>query len=171
MDLSREEGGVEPYGITTMSGGDFNSHDPFDSKQHDDDDGDDEMLDADDESNPLLKTSDSSEDTKEADDDGKFLGISKSLIPFYGVYKLITKSGPYPLLVLLLLLLAYLHNQLIRYTLPVTAPEVAGDLHYGNQSCVLHRDQLDNITSYYPNNVSGQSIDDWTDHCASSKLK
>ena len=165
MDLSREEGGVEPYGITAMSGSDLNSHDSFD-KQREDDDVDDDV---DDESDPLLKGSDSPEQ-KEADD-GKFFGISKSLIPFYGVYKLITKSGPYPLLVLLLLLLAYLHNQLIRYTLPVTAPEVAADLHYGNQSCSLNRISLDNITSLYPNNVSGHSIDDWTDDCGASERK
>ena len=167
MDHSREEGGVEPYGITAMSGSDLNSHDSFDSKQRDDD-RDDEMLD--DEKDPLLKQSDSSEDDKEADD-GKLFGISKSLIPFYGVYKLITKAGPYPLLVLVLLLFAYLHNQLIRYTLPVTAPEVAADLHYGNRSCSIDRKSLDNITSHFPNNVSGRTIDDWTDDCDASSRK
>ena len=167
MDLSREEGGVEPYGITAMSGSDLNNHDSFDSKQRDDD-GDDEMLD--DEKDPLLKQSSSSEDNNEADD-GKFFGISKSLIPFYGVYKLITKAGPYPLVVLVLLLFAYLHNQLIRYTLPVTAPEVAADLHYGNRSCSLNGKSLDNITSLYPNNVSGHTIDDWTDDCGASERK
>ena len=168
MDHSWEEGGVEPYGITAMSGSDLNSHNSFDSKQPDDD-GDDEMLDPDEETDPLLKRSDSSED-KEAND-GKIFGISKSLIPFYGVYKLITKAGPYPLLVLLLLLLAYLHNQLIRYTLPITAPEVAADLHYGNKSCSVDRDTLDKITSQYPNNVSRHSLARWADNCTSDDLK
>lgn len=170
MDLSREEGGVETYGITGMSGSDLNSHDSFDSKQPDDGGDVDEMLA--DETDPLLKESSSSEDDNDKEpDDGKFFGISKSLIPFYGVYKLITKAGPYPLLVLLLLLFAYLHNQLIRYTLPVTAPEVAADLHYGNRSCSLNGKLLDNITSQYPNNVSGHSIDDWTDDCGANERK
>ena len=169
MDDSREEGGVEDFGISVMSGSDLNAHDPFDTKEfrhHEDD----EILDPDDETDPLLGNEDEGEDKKEADD-GKIFGISKTLIPFYGVYKLITKAGPYPLLVLLLLLLAYLHNQLVRYTLPITAAEVAGDLHYGNKSCTLNRDALDNLTSHYPNNVSGTDIDNWTDDCKSSDLE
>lgn len=162
MDQSKEEGGVEDYGISAMSGSDLNAHNSFDTKKHDNDE-DDEAVDADDETDPLLK---SSED-QQAADDGKIFGISKTLIPFYGLYKLITKAGPYPLLVLLLLLLAYLHNQLVRYTLPVTAVEVARSLHYGNKSCSLNRDALDNLTSTYPNSVSGASIADWDDDCKS----
>ena len=169
MDLSSEEGGVEPYGIMATSGSDLNSHDSFDSKRRDDDTED--MIDEDDETDPLLKGTDSSSEDKPKADDGKIFGISKSLIPFYGLYKLITKAGFYPLLVLLLLLLAYLHNQLIRYTLPVTAVEVAGDLHYGNKSCSLNRDKLDKITSQFPNNVSKYSIDDWDDNCTSDDIK
>lgn len=163
MDDSREEGGVEPYGISIMSGSDLNAHNSLD------DDGDEEMFDhsVEDETDPLLKDS---EEKTEADD-GRIFGISKSLIPFYGVYKLIKKAGLYPLLVLLLLLLAYLHNQLVRYTLPITAVEVAGDLHYGNKSCSLNRDVLDNLTSTYPNSVSGATIDKWTDDCKSSRLE
>lgn len=155
-----------------MSGSDLKArlkaHDSLDTKQREDngDDGEDEILDADDETNPLLDSGD-----KQVADDGKIFGISKSLIPFYGLYKLITKAGPYPLLVLLLLLLAYLHNQLVRYTLPVTAVEVAGDLHYGNKSCSLNRDTLDNLTSHYPNSVSGVTMDKWTDDCYSSALE
>ena len=167
MDINSEEGGVEPHGITAMSGSDLNSHDSFDSKRRDDETED--MIDED-ETDPLLKGSDSSQGDK-PEADGKIFGISKSLIPFYGLYKLVTKAGPYPLLVLLLLLLAYLHNQLIRYTLPVTAVEVAGDLHYGNKSCSLNRKQLDNITSLFPNNVSKDSIGYWDDNCTSDELK
>lgn len=160
MDL-REEGGDETYGISIMSGSDLNAHDSLDAKKRDDHE-DDETFD-DNESSPLLQ---SSED-KEADD-GKIFGISKSLIPFYGVYKLITIAGPYPLVVLLLLLLAYLHNQLVRYTLSITAAEVAGDLHYGNKSCTLNRNTLDNITRRYPNNVPATVISKWTDDCGAS---
>ena len=169
MEESREEGGVDDYGISVMSGSDLNAHDSSDAKEFHDHE-DDEILDADEETDPLLGSENEAKDEKEADE-GKIFGISKSLIPFYGLYKLVTKAGPYPLLVLLLLLLAYLHNQLVRYTLPITAAEVAGDLHYGNKSCTLNRDALDNLTSFYPNNVSGHDIDHWTDHCTSSELE
>lgn len=166
MDFNIEEGGDERYGITAMSGSDLNAHDSFDRAKRDSSE-DDETFDADTENDPLMKSEDTSEEEEKADD-GKIFGISKSLIPFYGVYKLITKAGPYPLVVLMLLLLAYLHNQLVRYTLSITAAEVAGDLHYGNKSCAVNRHVLDNITSSYPNNVSSVSLAKWTSACGAS---
>jgi len=162
MDSATEEGGDETYGISIMSGSDLNAHDSLDAKREEDDETFDDG-----EASPLLRSSEDKKHEKEADDD-KIFGISKSLIPFYGVYQLITKAGPYPLVVLLLLLLAYLHNQLVRYTLSITAVEVARDLHYGNKSCTLDRDTLDNITTLYPNNVQRSSIDKWTDDCGAS---
>lgn len=162
MDVSREEGGDETYGITNMSGSDLNAH----SSTERDNKEDDETAD---ETNPLLEKS--QESSEQQPDDGKIFGISKDLIPFYGVYKLVTKAGPYPLVVLLLLLLAYLHNQLVRYTLSITAVEVAGDLHYGNKSCSLNKDALDKMSSTYPNGLVGVTVDEWTDHCGSSALE
>lgn len=58
-------------------------------------------------------------------------------LPGYGVFRLVKKASPYSLYVLMLLLAAYLLNQLNRYTLPVTTKAVAQDVHYGSKSCMI----------------------------------
>ncbi|XP_065917102.1 MFS-type efflux pump MSMEG_3705-like isoform X2 [Dysidea avara] len=139
-------------------------------KEYDDQDD----MDKDDETDPLIDDDDVEAEEKEfEEDDGKIFGISKTLIPFYGVYKLISKAGPYPLVVLLFLLFAYLHNQLVRYTLSITAKEVAQDLQYGNRSCMMNTDELDNITRFFPKEykVYKKSLADWVDVCDNGSLE
>lgn len=58
-------------------------------------------------------------------------------LPGYGVFRLLKNASLYSLYVLLLLLAAYLLNQLNRYTLPVTTKAVAQVVHYGSQSCMI----------------------------------
>ena len=164
MDIKAEGGGSdEELGI--FAGSDFNAHN---SSSGDNDDQDDMGKD---ETDPLIDND--YDDETEKEDDGKIFGISKTLIPFYGVYKLVTKAGPYPLVVLLFLLFAYLHNQLVRYTLSITAKEVAQDLHYGNRICMMNTDQLDNVTRFFPRNytVYKKSLAHWVDVCDNSSLE
>jgi len=172
MDIKasiRAEGGGsdEELGTPTLSGSDFNAHNSSSGSREDYDDQDDMEKD---ETDPLI---DDDDDETEKENDGKIFGVSKTLIPFYGVYKLITKAGPYPLVVLLFLLFAYLHNQLVRYTLSITAKEVAQDLHYGNRSCMMNTDQLDNVTKLFPTNytVYKKSLADWVHVCDNDSLE
>ena len=58
-------------------------------------------------------------------------------LPGYGVFRLLKHASIYSLYVLLLLLAAYLLNQLNRFTLPVTTKAVAQDVHYGDMSCMI----------------------------------
>lgn len=82
-------------------------------------------------------------------------------LPGYGVFRLVKNASLYSLYVLMLLLAAYLLNQLNRYTLPVTTKAVAQDVHYGSQSCMISpamesngwvsKDELDHYTSICTN--------------------
>ena len=71
------------------------------------------------------------------------------------------------------LLFAYLHNQLVRYTLSITAKEVAQDLQYGNKSCMINRDTLDNVTRFFPKyyKVYEKGLADWADMCDNDTLE
>jgi len=155
MDSKDDCDGSDEYQPSTLSGSYLNS---LGSRK--------------DETDPLIDKDDVKENEVNHDD-GKIFGISKTLIPFYGVYKLITKAGPYPLVVLLFLLFAYLHNQLVRYTLSITAKEVAQDLKYGNKSCMINRDVLDNFTKDDPKEykIYSKGLADWADMCDNDTLE
>jgi hypothetical protein len=60
----------------------------------------------------------------------------RSYIPGHGMYSLIRKGKVYSLYVLMILLLAYLLNQLDRYTLSSTAKYIGQDLHFGDIDCM-----------------------------------
>lgn len=60
------------------------------------------------------------------------------LIPGYATLQLLRKARPYALYVLFAMLIAYLLNQLDRYTLPITATSVGIDLRYGDKSCMVN---------------------------------
>lgn len=77
----------------------------------------------------------------------------RSSIPGSGMLMLLKGSSVYALYVLLILLMAYLLNQLDRYTLPIVTPFAGYDLKYGDLACMKNR-QVDqsvfdslNITS------------------------
>ena len=67
-------------------------------------------------------------------------------IPGYGMYQLWKQSGIYSLYVLLALLVAYLLNQLDRYTLPIVTQVVGADLQYGEHDC--QDNPARNLTAY-----------------------
>ena len=67
-------------------------------------------------------------------------------IPGYGMFQLLKKSGVYSLYVLFALLIAYLLNQLDRYTLPIVTEHVGADLRYGDFDCQANPHQ--NMTVY-----------------------
>ena len=78
-------------------------------------------------------------------------------IPGYGLYRLLRNSGVYSLYVLFAMLIAYLLNQLDRYTLPIVTEHVGADLRYGEFDCQINPNQ--NMTVY---NMLGLNL---TDDC------
>lgn len=66
---------------------------------------------------------------------GSFVSRNKEKIPGYGMWKLVSQGGVYPLYVLLALLVVYLFNQLDRYTLPIVTTSIGPDLRYGDKTC------------------------------------
>ena len=63
----------------------------------------------------------------------------RASIPGYGMLKLIKGASVYSLYVLFVLLMAYLLNQLDRYTLPIVTTDVGYDLKYGDLVCMKNR--------------------------------
>ncbi len=70
----------------------------------------------------------------------QFLYEHRKSIPGYGTAQLIRKAEPYALYVLFALLVAYLLNQLDRYTLPVVTSTVGAELEYGDKACRANPD-------------------------------
>ena len=62
----------------------------------------------------------------------------REVIPGYGMGQMLKKAGLYSLYVLFALLVAYLLNQLDRYTLPIVATAVGRDLKYGDKGCEVN---------------------------------
>lgn len=60
----------------------------------------------------------------------------RQIIPGYGLWRLLRQASAYSLYVLLIMLLAYLLNQLDRYTFSVTARYVGFDLGFGDLGCL-----------------------------------
>ncbi len=69
-----------------------------------------------------------------------YIYVHRAHIPGYGTWRLLKNAKPYALYVLFALLVAYLLNQLDRYTLPVVTSTVGADLHYGDKSCGANPD-------------------------------
>lgn len=63
----------------------------------------------------------------------------RASIPGYGMLKLMRGASIYSLYVLFILLLAYLLNQLDRYTLPIVTTSAGYDLQYGDRVCMKSR--------------------------------
>lgn len=83
------------------------------------------------ETKPLLETTNGEEDAPPE---------WYTKVPGYGMVQLFTKAKPYALYVLFLMLLAYLLNQLDRYTLPIVYKAVGAALGYGDYSCQANPD-------------------------------
>lgn len=106
----------------------------------------------------------------------RFIYAHRSSIPGYGAVQLLRKAKPYALYVLFMLLIAYLLNQLDRYTLPVVTTTVGADLEYGDKSCRANPD----LESSWLNASNGSltvcpaynnaSCDNMTDLCTETKF-
>lgn len=68
----------------------------------------------------------------------RYLYEHRASIPGYGMLKLVRSSSIYSLYVLLVLLMAYLLNQLDRYTLPIVTSHAGYDLNYGDVVCMTN---------------------------------
>lgn len=66
----------------------------------------------------------------------------RSRIPGYGLWRLFRQASAYSLFVLFVMLMAYLLNQLDRYTLPITAKYVGFDLKFGELRCLPNFTEL-----------------------------
>ena len=63
---------------------------------------------------------------------------NREKVPGYGMLRLARRSGLYSLFVLAVLLVAYLLNQLDRYTLPVVTSSMGPDIGYGDKTCQVN---------------------------------
>ena len=90
---------------------------------------------------------------------GKVMGYlydHRASIPGYGMIKMIQGVSIYALYVLFAMLLAYLLNQLDRYTLPIVTTSAGYDLQYGDKSCMKNRKLSEdvfadnNLTQFVP---------------------
>ena len=89
-----------------------------------------------------------------------FLYKHREKIPGYWTLQLILR--PYPSYVLVMMLIAYLLNQLDRYTLPVVTTHVGAELHYGDKSCRANPNisaGVWNNTDLFPNATDQCTID------------
>lgn len=94
----------------------------------------------------------------------RFLYHNRERIPGYGVYMMVRQVRVYALYVLLMMLIAYLLNQLDRYTLPIVTKSVGYDLKYGDLVCMeTHNETVLDLlkANDIPKNV--------TDMCSSGK--
>jgi len=93
-----------------------------------------------------------------------FIYLHRAKIPGYGTVHLLLKAKPYALYVLLAMLIAYLLNQLDRYTLPIVTAHAGAELKYGDKDC-----QADNGVTEAMWNISGL-FRNATDLCADDAL-
>ncbi len=72
-----------------------------------------------------------------------FLYDHRASIPGYGMIRMVKGVSVYALYVLVAMLMAYLLNQLDRYTLPIVTSQAGYDLGYGTEICMANK----NLTS------------------------
>ena len=66
----------------------------------------------------------------------RYIYLHRKSIPGYGVVYMVRNVKIYALYVLLMMLIAYLLNQLDRYTLPIVTKSAGYDLRYGDLVCM-----------------------------------
>lgn len=66
----------------------------------------------------------------------RYIYLHRKSIPGYGVIYMVRNVKLYALYVLLMMLIAYLLNQLDRYTLPIVTKSAGYDLRYGDLVCM-----------------------------------
>ena len=87
-----------------------------------------------------------------------YLHTHRDKIPGYGVLLMVKGVRVYALYVLLMMLGAYLLNQLDRYTLPIVTTDAGYDLEYGDLACMKsHNKTVRNV----PDNVTDLCTSDF----------
>lgn len=66
----------------------------------------------------------------------RYIYVHRKSIPGYGMVYMVRNVKVYALYVLLMMLIAYLLNQLDRYTLPIVTKSAGYDLQYGELVCM-----------------------------------
>lgn len=74
-------------------------------------------------------------------------------VPGYGLLLLVKKTKPYSLYVLFMMLMAYLFNQLDRYTLSIVTTLSGPDVGYGDYGCIARPQfaRVLNVSNYCKN--------------------
>ena len=91
----------------------------------------------------------------------RFFYVHRKSIPGYGLIQMVRHVKIYALYVLLMMLIAYLLNQLDRYTLPIVTKSAGYDLKYGDIVCMeTHNKTVSNLFEQY--NITS----DITDMCS-----
>lgn len=93
------------------------------------------------EKKPLLSSKDKQADASResgSKEDSAYFHLPEWVrnVPGYGLLLLVKKTKPYNLFVLFMMLMAYLFNQLDRYTLPIVTTLSGPDIGYGDYSCM-----------------------------------
>ena len=87
----------------------------------------------------------------------RFLYVHRKSIPGYGLINMVRHVKVYALWVLLLMLVAYLLNQLDRYTLPIVTKSAGYDLKYGDVICMkTHNETV--LGLFDPNNITSDIV-------------
>ena len=97
---------------------------------------------------PLLDSSDEKTPLYARSKPLRYLHEHRKIIPGYGAIQLVMRARLYALYVLFLLLLAYLINQLDRYTLPIVTTTVGAELRYGDMSCQPEPNVTDSVLKH-----------------------
>ena len=88
----------------------------------------------------------------------RLLYAHRKSIPGYGFIQMVRHVRIYALYVLLMMLIAYLLNQLDRYTLPIVTTSVGYDLKYGDIVCMkTHNETV--LDLFGPYNITDQITD------------
>ena len=96
-----------------------------------------------------------------------YLYDHRARIPGYGLLNMVMGSSIYALYVLFALLVAYLLNQLDRYTLPIVTASAGYDLHYGDRSCMQNRSLPEDFLKMMKKN----DLTDYFDNCTATDVK
>ncbi len=96
-----------------------------------------------------------------------YLYDNRSKIPGYGLINMVMGSSFYAMYVLFALLVAYLLNQLDRYTLPIVTTSAGYDLHYGDESCMQNKSLPDSFITAMKNN----NLTDYFKNCTADDVK
>ena len=96
-----------------------------------------------------------------------YLHDHRASIPGYGLVNMVMGSSVYALYVLFALLVAYLLNQLDRYTLPIVTTSAGYDLHYGDLACMKNKSLPEELVQA----IEEYKLTDFYKNCTADSVK